>query len=68
MPGGHASHKGSSVKPNTNTNGSIDMTSDLEVDPQDLLAEGMDARRAETEKMDNPQATERPSTQQENSK
>ncbi|MFE1748609.1 hypothetical protein [Coleofasciculus sp. H7-2] len=59
MPSGHANHKGSSIKPNTNANGRIDTAADLSVDPQELLDEGVDARRAEAESMENPAATQR---------
>lgn len=60
MPGGHASHKGHSVKPNTNTNGRIDDAADLATDPGELLGEGADAHRAETEAPENEAATQRP--------
>jgi len=63
MPSGNASHKGASVKPNTNASGQIDTAADLSVDPQDMLAEGPDARRAREESMENAAATERPSDQ-----
>ena len=63
MPSGHASHKGSSIKPNTNANDQIDTAADLAVDPQDILDEGPDARRAEEESMENPAATQRPNNQ-----
>jgi hypothetical protein len=59
MGSGHASHKGNSVKPNTNTNDRIDTAADLSVDPGDLLAEGADALRAD-EAPENQQATQRP--------
>lgn len=60
MPGGHASHKGHSVKPNTNTNGRIDEAADLAIDPGELLGEGADAHRAATEAPENKAATQRP--------
>jgi hypothetical protein len=60
MPGGHASHKGASAKPNTNANGQIDTAADLSVEPADLLDEGVDARRAEVESPENAAATQRP--------
>jgi hypothetical protein len=59
MGSGHASHKGNSIKPNTNTNDRIDTAADLSVDPGDLLAEGADALRAD-EAPENQQATQRP--------
>lgn len=64
MPGGHASHKGHSVKPNTNTNGRIDEAADPSTDPQDLLGEGPDALRA-AEAPENAAATQRPGEKQE---
>lgn len=68
MPSGHASHKGSSVKPNTNANGRIDTAADLEVDPQSILGEGANAIRADEESMENAAATQRPSNQPESDK
>ncbi len=59
MGSGHASHKGNSVKPNTNTNGRIDTAADLSVEPGDLLAEGTAALRAD-EAPENEKATQRP--------
>ena len=59
MGSGHASHKGNSIKPNTNTNDRIDTAADLSVDPGDLLAEGADALRAE-EAPENREASQRP--------
>lgn len=59
MPGGHASHKGHSVKPNTNTDGRIDDAADLSTNPAELLAEGADALRAQ-EAPENQAATQRP--------
>lgn len=59
MPGGNASHKGHSVKPNTNANDSFDIAADLATDPQEPLPEGADALRAE-EAPENQAATKRP--------
>ncbi|GAB4365697.1 MAG: hypothetical protein Kow00121_02480 [Elainellaceae cyanobacterium] len=59
MPGGHASHKGKSVKPNTNAEGQLDTAADLATDPNELISEGPDAHRAE-QAPQNEQATERP--------
>ncbi len=59
MPGGHASHKGHSIKPNTNTDGRIDDAANLSVDPGELLSEGADALRAD-EAPENKAATQRP--------
>lgn len=58
MPSGHASHKGNSAKPNTNTNGLIDESAS-DASPQELLPEGPDALRA-TEAPENAAATQRP--------
>ncbi|AFZ20850.1 hypothetical protein [Allocoleopsis franciscana] len=59
MGSGHASHKGNSVKTNTNANNRIDTAADLSVQPEDLLAEGTAVLRAE-EAPENQQATQRP--------
>jgi hypothetical protein len=65
MPGGHASHKGTSDKPNTNAGGQLDIAADKGVNPQDVLAEDtlVDSDRIE-EAVDYPPATERPSPDQ----
>ena len=60
MPSGHASHKGTSAKPNTNANDIIDMPDDLDQNPEEILGEGVDARRAREESPKNSAATERP--------
>ncbi|MBD2103808.1 hypothetical protein [Leptolyngbya sp. FACHB-261] len=60
MPGGHASKKGFSVKPNTNANGQIDTAADLNVNPQDLLGEETESTRTD-EAPENFEATQRPS-------
>lgn len=64
MPGGHASHKGSSAKPNVNANGQNNLpASDTSLEPEDVLEEGL--LRTETtrtdEFVDYPPALERPS-------
>lgn len=59
MPGGHASHKGKYVKPNTNANDNLDIAADKTIDPQEVLPEGPDARRAE-QASENEAATKRP--------
>lgn len=61
MPSGHASHKGFSVKPNTNADNRIDTASDTEVDPNAMLGERGNATRDGEEIANNPAATERPS-------
>lgn len=63
MPGGNASHKSTSVKPNVNADGLIDEAADIE-NPQDLLPEGPDALRA-SEAPANAAATQRPEDKQE---
>lgn len=64
MPSGHASHKGTSDKPNTNATGQIDNAADKAVDPVDLLPEGPDALRA-SEAPENAAATQRPGSENE---
>nr|WP_250121569.1 hypothetical protein [Chroococcidiopsis sp. CCMEE 29] len=70
MPGGHASHKGTSAKPNTNADGVIDDAADMTVDPEDLLPEEL--TNAETlrtdEFVDYPPAIQRPGEQSESGK
>jgi hypothetical protein len=61
MPGGQASHKGHSAKPNTNANDSLDIAAGLEIDPEEILGEGEDARRAREESPENRAATQRAS-------
>lgn len=63
MPSGHASHKGNSAKPNTNTNGLIDESAS-DTSPEELLPEGPDALRA-AEAPENAAATQRPEDKQE---
>jgi len=65
MPGGHASHKGTSAKPNTNAEGQLDIAADKGVNPQDALSEDtlVDSDRIE-EAVNYPPATERPSPDQ----
>ena len=63
MPSGHANHKGTSDKPNTNANGILDDAADKSIAPEDLLPEEL--TNAETlrtdEFVDYPPAYERPS-------
>ena len=67
MPGGHASHKGSSNKPNTNAPGIIDDAADTAVNPEDLLPENL--TNTETlrtdEFVDYPPAYQRPGEESE---
>jgi len=62
MPSGHASHKGTSDKPNVNAEGVINDASDKSVNPEDLLLEGQtNAETLRTEEAVNyPPATQRP--------
>ncbi len=59
MSSGHASHKGTSIKPNTNASDRQDTASDLSVNPEEMLPEGGDALRVD-EAPANPEATQRP--------
>lgn len=61
MPGGQASHKGTSDKPNTNAEGQVDIAVDKGVQPQEVLSEDTmaDAKRTE-EAVEYPPATQRP--------
>lgn len=67
MPGGHASHKGSANKPNTNANDIIASASDDTLDPKDILREEVTANAASRaeEFVDYPPALERPNEQTE---
>lgn len=62
MPSGHASHKGTSDKPNVNANGVIDDAADKSLNAEDILSEEQTNteihRVQETVKF--PPATERP--------
>lgn len=62
MPGGHASHKGTSNKPNTNANDVFVSAADDSVEPKEMLREEIinnEVHRAE-EYVDFPPATQRP--------
>lgn len=60
MPSGHASHKGTSDKPNPNAPGQIDTATNTE--PQDVLSEETTAGTERTQEAVNyPPATQRPS-------
>ncbi len=65
MPSGHASHKGHSVKPNTNADNQIDTAAEIEIDPNAVLGERGNATRAGEEIANNPEATARPSQKSE---
>ncbi|WP_066382341.1 MULTISPECIES: hypothetical protein [unclassified Anabaena] len=62
MPGGHASHKGTSDKPNVNAEGVLDDAVDKSVTPEELLPE--DLTNTETlrssEYVNYPPAIQRP--------
>lgn len=61
MPSGHASHKGTSDKPNTNAEGQIDIAADKAVNPEDILPEGAMTNTTRTQEfVDYPPATQRP--------
>lgn len=62
MPGGHASHKGTSTKPNTNANDVIDDAADPTIDVEQMVDLGGDSTRLD-EAPENSAATERPSNQ-----
>ncbi len=62
MPGGHASHKGTSVKPNTNAEGIIDTAADPTFQPHDIVTQDSTPTRP-GEAMENAAATERPQDQ-----
>ncbi len=70
MPSGHASHKGSSNKPNINAPGIIDDAADTGVNPEDLLPENL--TNTETlrtdEFVDYPPAYQRPGEESESGK
>lgn len=59
MPGGHASHKGTSAKPNTNASGQIDDAADMSVNPEAEVELGADALRVSEAPAD-AAATQRP--------
>ena len=59
MPGGHASHKGASIKPNTNAEGVINSTDDAPVDIPDIVTQSSTPTRPD-EAPENVAATQRP--------
>lgn len=59
MPGGHASHKSTSTKPNVNANGIIDDAADPTLDPEDYVDNRGDSTRLD-EAPENAAATQRP--------
>ncbi|OKH20864.1 hypothetical protein [Chroogloeocystis siderophila] len=61
MSSGHANHKGTSDKPNTNAEGIIDIAADKTVDPEEILPEGATTNTTRTQDfVDYPPATQRP--------
>lgn len=61
MPGGHASHKGSGTKPNTNASGILDDAADSSLEGDELLLEGATTNTIRTQEfVDFPPAVERP--------
>ena len=61
MPSGHASHKGTSDKPNINAEGQVDSAADKTIDPEDLLPEGATTNTTRTQEfVDYPPAIQRP--------
>jgi hypothetical protein len=66
MPSGHASHKGTGDKPNTNADGIMDMAADKTVNPEDVLLEGATTNITRTQEfVDYPPATQRPAEETE---
>lgn len=64
MPGGHANHKGSSTKPNTNAPGIIDDAADPSINGEEELLEGATTNTVRTQEfVDFPPALERPQTE-----
>ncbi len=59
MPGGQASHKSTSVKPNTNAEGVINVADGADVDMPDIVTQSSTPTRPE-EAPENAAATERP--------
>ncbi|MCC5634471.1 hypothetical protein LC593_01130 [Nostoc sp. CHAB 5844] len=61
MPSGHANHKGTGDKPNTNAEGLMDMAADKTVNPEDVLPEGATTNTTRTQEfVDYPPAIQRP--------
>ena len=64
MPGGHASHKSTSVKPNTNAEGVINVADDATLEPHDSTTQSSTPTRPD-EAPENAAATKRPTDQNE---
>lgn len=58
MPGGHASHKSTSAKPNTNANGVINAADDASVEAPEIVTQSSTSTRPD-EAPENTAATER---------
>lgn len=61
MPGGHASKKSTSPKPNTNANGTLNDAADTTLDPYDIVDDRGDSTRTD-EAPENAAAIQRPET------
>ncbi|HEY9707807.1 MAG TPA: hypothetical protein V6D48_06345 [Oculatellaceae cyanobacterium] len=64
MPGGHASHKSTSAKPNTNAEGVINLADDATLEPRDITTQSSTPTRPD-EAPDNAAATQHPTNQNE---
>lgn len=64
MPGGHASHKSTSAKPNTNANGVINAADDASVEAPEIVTQSSTSTRPD-EAPENTAAIERPENTQE---
>lgn len=64
MPGGHASHKSTSEKPNTNAEGVINAVDDTVGDLPEIVTQSSTPTRPD-EAPENPAATQRPTDQKE---
>ncbi len=60
MPGGHASHKGTSAKPNVNASGLTNAADDATENPQEVVGNRTDSSSRADEATVNPAAIERP--------
>ncbi|MFQ4143828.1 hypothetical protein [Chlorogloeopsis sp. ULAP02] len=60
MPGGNASHKGTSAKPNVNASGLTNAADDAAQDPQEVVGNRSDTSTRTDEAEVNPAAVERP--------
>ena len=66
---GHASHRGTSDKPNVNAEGVLSEAADKTIDPQDELLEGATTNTTRSQEfVDYPPALERPEASSEGEK